>query len=227
MRDVGVTRVIAPDTATYAHAYQAASREFKDRFGDDALTGIHCTSPDTMMPDGNSCGYGQLTHATEFGQAMCRQTGMTCGDQNTFARIMAMAAAGGMMSGNGTGGRGPAGGNGPRFTTTSTGVTIDRASVSSKVAQTQGRHVLGHNNYSGGSYFNSATDAQRVLDDFHSGHATVLGLKRNGDIVVRTNSVTGFNHNPRSGYPNQPTNVFFIKGTSSPSVVPYTPGWGS
>ncbi|WP_291414528.1 RHS repeat-associated core domain-containing protein [Actinophytocola sp.] len=94
LHDVGVTRVIAPDTATYANAYQAASREFKDRFGDDALTGIHCTSPDT-----NSCGYGLLTHATEFGQAMCRQTGMTCGDQNTFARIMAMAAAGGMMSG--------------------------------------------------------------------------------------------------------------------------------
>lgn len=110
MRDVGVTRVIAPDTATYANAYQAASREFKDRFGDDALTGIHCTSPDTRMPDGNSCGYGQLTHATEFGQAMCRQTGMTCGDQNTFARIMAMAAAGGMMSGNGIGGRGQAAG---------------------------------------------------------------------------------------------------------------------
>lgn len=67
-------------------------------------------------------------------------------------------------------------------------------------------------------------DAQRVLDDFHSGSATVLGVKRN-DIVVRTNSVTGFNHNPGAGFPNQPTNVFFIKGSSSPSVVPYNPTW--
>lgn len=63
-----------------------------------------------------------------------------------------------------------------------------------------------------------------MLDDFHSGGATVLGVKGN-DIVIRTNNVTGFNHNPGAGYPNQATNVFFIKGGASPSVVPYNPAW--
>lgn len=113
----------------------------------------------------------------------------------------------------------------PRFITTGAGVTIDRASVAARVAQTQGRHVAGHANYGGRGYFNSLDDAQSVLDDFHSGAAQVLGVKRNGDIVVRSPNVTGFNHNPGAGFPNQPTNVFFIKGTSSPSVVPYNPAW--
>ena len=63
-----------------------------------------------------------------------------------------------------------------------------------------------------------------MLDDFHSGAAEILGVKGN-DIVVRTPSVTGFNHNPGAGFPNQPTNVFFIKGSSSSSAVPYNPTW--
>jgi len=91
-------------------------------------------------------------------------------------------------------------------------------------AQRQGRHVLGARQYSGGSYFNSAEDAQRVLDEFHSGAAQVLGVKGN-DVVVRVPGVSGVNVNPRSGFPSQPTDVFFIKGTSSPSVVPYNPVW--
>jgi len=114
----------------------------------------------------------------------------------------------------------------PRFVTTPSGVTIDRLSVRTTVSpQKQGRHVLDAPEYRGGSYFDSGTDAQRVLDDFHSGDATILGLKSNNDIVVRADNVTGFNHNPGAGFPNQPTNVFFIKGTSSPSVVPYNPTW--
>lgn len=63
------------------------------------------------------------------------------------------------------------------------GTIIDRASIRTTVsAQRQGRHVLGDRLYSGGSYFNSADDAQRVLDDFHSGAAEILGIKGN-DIV--------------------------------------------
>lgn len=115
--------------------------------------------------------------------------------------------------------------NVPRFITTGRGVTIDRLSVNATVsAQRQGRHVLGAREYGGGSYFNSADDAQAVLDGFHSGAAEVLGVKGN-DIVVRMPGVTGFNHNPGAGFPNQATDVFFIKGTSSPSVVPYNPAW--
>ena len=105
------------------------------------------------------------------------------------------------------------------------GAIIDRASIRTTVsAQRQGRHVLGDRLYSGGSYFNSADDAQRVLDDFHSGAAEILGIKGN-DIVVRSPNVTGFNHNPGAGFPNQATNVFFIKGSANPSVVPYNPNW--
>lgn len=113
----------------------------------------------------------------------------------------------------------------PRFITTGAGVTIDRMAVNTTIsAQRQGRHVLGAREYGGGSYFNSADDAQGVLDAFHSGGAQVLGTKGN-DIVVRVPGINGFNHNPGAGFPNQPTNVFFIKGSSSPSLVPYNPAW--
>ncbi|MCA0331381.1 MAG: hypothetical protein LCI03_15955 [Actinobacteria bacterium] len=113
----------------------------------------------------------------------------------------------------------------PRFITTAQGVTIDRAAISRLVSlQKQGRHVLSAREYNGGSYVKSVEDAQRVLDDFHSGAAQVLGMKGN-DIVVRTPNVTGINVNPGAGYPRQPTSVFFIKGTRSPSVVPYNPNW--
>ncbi|WP_162873068.1 hypothetical protein [Austwickia chelonae] len=44
-------------------------------------------------------------------------------------------------------------------------------------------------------------------------------------IFVRVPSIAGFNHNPGAGFPNQPTNVFFMQGTSSPSVAPYNPAW--
>ncbi len=112
-----------------------------------------------------------------------------------------------------------------RFVTTSAGVTIDRAAVRATLSlQRQGRHVLGARQYGGGSYFRSMVDAQRVLDDFKSGAAEVLGVKGN-DIVVRDLSVTGINVNPGAGFPSQPTNVFFIKGGSSPSVVPFNPAW--
>lgn len=126
---------------------------------------------------------------------------------------------------DGRGARSPLAYGAPRFITTPAGVTIDRAAVSTRVSrQRQGRHVLGDRNYNGGSYFNSADDAQGVLDAFHGGAAEVLGVKGN-DIVVRVPGITGFNHNPGAGFPNQLTNVFFIKGSTSPSVVPYNPVW--
>ncbi|WP_454300487.1 RHS repeat-associated core domain-containing protein [Salana multivorans] len=113
----------------------------------------------------------------------------------------------------------------PRFVTTAAGTTIDRLSISAKVsAQRQARHVVGTPQYRGGSYFTSADDAQAVLDAFHSGAADLLGTT-GPHVVVRYPQVTGFNNNRGAGYLDQPTDVFFIKGTSSPSVVPYNPNW--
>ena len=81
--------------------------------------------------------------------------------------------------------------------------------------------------FGGGGYFNSLGDAQAVLDAFHDGSASVLGVSRNGHIVVEVPSITGYNNNPLNGYVDQPTSVFFIKGTSSPSVVPANPLWAT
>ncbi|MEU8661150.1 LamG-like jellyroll fold domain-containing protein [Actinoplanes philippinensis] len=93
--------------------------------------------------------------------------------------------------------------------------------------QRQARHVQGdplHAN-SGKSYFNSHADAQSVLDAYHNGDATVLGQMPNGNIVVSYGDVTGYNNNVGAGFLDQPTNVFMIKGTKSPSVVPINPNW--
>jgi hypothetical protein len=64
-----------------------------------------------------------------------------------------------------------------------------------------------------------------VLDAFHGGSAQVLGTTRSGNIVVRVPGVTGFNNNPAAGFVDQATDVFFIKGSSSVSVVPANPNW--
>jgi RHS repeat-associated protein len=93
--------------------------------------------------------------------------------------------------------------------------------------QKQGRHVLGdplHDN-TGKSYFKSHADAQEVLDAYHRGDATVVGRMSSGNTVVRYGEVTGYNNNPRAGFLDQPTNMFMIKGTKSPSVVPINPNW--
>ena len=104
--------------------------------------------------------------------------------------------------------------------------SVDRSDFATTVAQTQGRHVAGSSMYEGvGSYFTDGRDAQAVLDAFHDGSAEILGFKANGDVVVRVEAVTGFNMNGRYQIVDQPTNVFFIKGTVHPSVVPYNPLW--
>jgi hypothetical protein len=73
--------------------------------------------------------------------------------------------------------------------------------------------------------FSSHDDAEQVLAAYHSGDATILGKTANGNLVIRYDGVTGFNNNPRAGYVDQPTNVFMVKGTTSPSVVPIKPNW--
>ncbi|MEN5074739.1 polymorphic toxin-type HINT domain-containing protein [Isoptericola cucumis] len=116
----------------------------------------------------------------------------------------------------------------PRFVTTKNGEVIDRTAIRTTIStQKQARHVQGPA-YRHGGYFNDAADAQKVLDEFHDGTAAVLGINGKGDnpfVVVQSPNVRGVNHNPRSGYHHQPTDIFFIKGSSSPSVVPANPGW--
>ena len=78
---------------------------------------------------------------------------------------------------------------------------------------------------SSGSYFTTIDDAKAVLAAYQAGDAEILGLSSGGDmVVVRVPSVTGYNQNVGSGYLNQPTDTFLIKGTTKVSVVPTTPG---
>ncbi len=90
--------------------------------------------------------------------------------------------------------------------------------------QKQARHILGTAK-PGGGFLNSIDDAQAVLDAVHSGQATFLGTSKAGHQVFRLNSVTGTNVNLGAGVSGQSTNVFMIKGTTSPSVVPTNPLW--
>jgi hypothetical protein len=100
------------------------------------------------------------------------------------------------------------------------------AQVQTKISdQRQLRHLKDKKEYKDGSYVDSADDAQKVLDAYHSGDATILGTTRAGHTVVRYDGVTGTNVNIGANYPSQPTNVFIIKGTAHPSVVPTDPTW--
>ena len=104
----------------------------------------------------------------------------------------------------------------------------DFSKVATEVSQKQLRHVADRPELAargGGSYLNSKAEAQAVLDAYHSGSATILGKSSQGFPVVRFNGITGTNVNVGAGFPSQPTNVFIIKGTASPSVVPTSPNW--
>jgi hypothetical protein len=90
--------------------------------------------------------------------------------------------------------------------------------------QKQARHIAGTAK-PGGGFLNSMDDAQSVLDAVHSGKATFLGTSKAGHQIYRFNGVTGTNVNVGAGITGQPTNVFMIKGTTSPSVVPTSPLW--
>jgi filamentous hemagglutinin len=62
-----------------------------------------------------------------------------------------------------------------------------------------------------------------VLDAVHSGKAQLLGSTKTGHQVYKFEGVTGTNVNKGVGITGQPTNVFIIKGTANPSVVPTNP----
>lgn len=68
--------------------------------------------------------------------------------------------------------------------------------------------------------------AQSVLNAYNAGSATIVGRSSSGFPLVRLNSITGYHVNFRYGIEGQPTNVFMIKGTKSPSVVPVSPSKG-
>lgn len=104
-------------------------------------------------------------------------------------------------------------------------VVNQKASVGKTVSQKQNRHIEGRKEYRGGGYLKSQQDAQSVLDAYHSGSATVLGTNKQGFPVVRVDAITAVNVNQGAGISGQATNVFMIKGTASPSVVPMNPNW--
>lgn len=91
--------------------------------------------------------------------------------------------------------------------------------------QKQGRHVAGHPNQNQGGYFNNMSDAEETFEAFRNGNVEILGTGRNGNTYFRYGNVTGFNNNPNTGHVGQPTNVFFLKGTSGASIVPTNPNW--
>jgi hypothetical protein len=91
--------------------------------------------------------------------------------------------------------------------------------------QKQGRHIDGalERRDDIGGYFSDPADAQAVLDAVHDGSADILGRTRAGDILARVDDIEGVNVNRRLVDPEQATNMFVIKGTSRPSVVPTSP----
>lgn len=112
----------------------------------------------------------------------------------------------------------------PRFIVDKAGNVVELPQVQKTISkQKQDRHILNGNGYRGGGYFNSHADAQKVLDAYHGGQAQVMGVTKNGHIQIRVSSVTGYDNNPRAGRLGVATNIFMIKGTKSPSVVPMNP----
>ena len=88
--------------------------------------------------------------------------------------------------------------------------------------QKQERHVAGTTHP--GGYLASQADAQAVLTAAHNGQVRYLGPFQNGGIVIKTKTVTGTHVNPRLGV-SQRTNIFWIKGTNRPSIVPISRRW--
>jgi len=96
--------------------------------------------------------------------------------------------------------------------------------------QRQARHIEGNPLHKRGSSLNNLEDAQVVLDAFHSGRTILVGNNQQGFPIVRFDGVTGRFKNRITDQStgaarqvNEPTNVFIIKGTKSPSVVPANP----
>ena len=68
-------------------------------------------------------------------------------------------------------------------------------------------------------------DAQKVLDAYHAGKVQILGKNNQGFPIIKYEGVTGVNVNKGAGIDSQPTNVFIVKGTTKPSIVPTNPNW--
>ncbi len=100
----------------------------------------------------------------------------------------------------------------------------DFPEIQAQVSQKQNRHIEGRPEYRGGGTMASKADAQEVLDAYHSNNVQILGKNDQGFPVVQYTGVTG-NNSPGAGYVDQATNVFIIKGTASPSIVPTNPNW--
>jgi len=104
----------------------------------------------------------------------------------------------------------------------------DFPEISTKISQKQLRHIAGTQQLEargGGGFLSSVSDAQKVLDAYHAGQVRVLGKNAQGFPVVKFEGVTGTNVNLGVGITEQATNVFIIKGTKSPSIVPTNPNW--
>ncbi|MCP9247071.1 DUF637 domain-containing protein [Pseudomonas aeruginosa] len=104
----------------------------------------------------------------------------------------------------------------------------DFPDVSTKISQKQLRHIAGTQQLEargGGGFLNSVSDAQKVLDAYHTGQVKILGRNAQGFPVVKFEGVTGTNVNLGVGITDQATNVFIIKVTKSPSIVPTNPNW--
>lgn len=103
----------------------------------------------------------------------------------------------------------------------------DFPEVGTKVSNKQLRHITDHPLWHElkGGHLPSQQHAQDVLDAYHSGEAAIIGRSHQGFPVVRLDRIAGFNNNKGANYVNQATNVFMIKGTKSPSVVPISPEW--
>ena len=101
----------------------------------------------------------------------------------------------------------------------------DFPEISRKISQKQLRHVKDRPEHTqrGGGYLDSIEDAQRVLDAYHAEDVVILGKSSQGFPIIRVDTITGTNVNVGAGITAQPTNVFMIKGTASPSVVPVSP----
>lgn len=100
--------------------------------------------------------------------------------------------------------------------------------MAGKISQKQLRHIAGRPELEargGGGFLNSVDDAQKVLDAYRIGQVKILGKSAQGFPVVKFEGVTGTNVNAGVGITAQPTNVFIIKGTKSPSIVPANPNW--
>jgi RHS repeat-associated protein len=111
-----------------------------------------------------------------------------------------------------------------------TGKTIEpkieqNNNINKKISvQKQARHIAGTAK-PGGGFLNNLEDAQTVLNAVHSGEATYLDTSSQGHLVYRFDGVTGTNVNIGAGISGQPTNVFMIKGTIHPTIVPTNPFW--